>query len=319
MRIAVQDKGWVIDSKILEAHVDLKYLELSKSGRVKELISKLKDPKNFYEITVLEKISEFVKTNKDIEWTNVVERVLLALDNSCLEASRMEADGYKKMQDMMKNDLPIEVLKNLPDLTTWDDELNKDLNKTGEGINSNFIEIEKGIKDHLEGMNAPNLQIIDYSKRVYTILGESFNPGARPRCTFVCPRCRLPCNKSLGHYSEDSRHNCDHQPEGLVGIGWHGSNKLVGLSCSDMVERGHYIMFKDGAKPYSDFVKFYPDWMLPSEVNKKSRVRKYLFQKHNKAIADHYGCKESDSNNLEPRIISSIDELIDETLKKTKK
>ncbi|XP_063690953.1 interferon-induced very large GTPase 1-like [Bolinopsis microptera] len=319
VRISVQDKGWVTDSIILEAHVDLKYLELSKSGRVKELISKLNYPKNFYEETVLEKISEFVKTNKDIEWTNLVERVLLALENSCLEASRMDADGYRKMQDMMKNDLPIEVLKNLPDLTTWDDELNKDLNKTGEAFNSNFIEIEKSIKDHLEGMNVPNLQIINYSKRVYKILSENFNPGARPRCTFVCPRCLLPCSKSLGHYSEDSRHNCDHQPRGLVGVHWKESNKLVGFSCAESVARGDSIVFKDGDKLYADFDKIYPEWMLPCEVNKKSRVRKYLFQEHNKAIADYYGSNESDSDNLEPRIISSIDELIYETLKKTKK
>ena len=232
----------------------------------------------------------------------------------------MDADGYKKMQEMLKNDLPIEVLKNLPDLTTWDDELNKDLNRTGEGINKNFIEIENGIKNHLERINAPDLQIIDYSKRVNKILGENFNPGARPRCTAVCPQCRLPCNKSLGHYSEDSRHNCDHQPWGLVGGRWMVSNKLIGFSCSESVARGDYIIYNDGRQvPYTDFDKEFPEWMLPCEINKKSRVRKYLFQEHNKAIADYYSFKESSNDNLEPRIISSIDELIDETLKKTMK
>ena len=326
VQIAVQDKGWVTDSKILEAHVDLKYLRLSRHGRVDDLIRKLQNPKNFYEETVLEKIEEFVDKLKDMEWKNFIGKALLAVENSCLEGSRSKGDGYRKMKDMMKNDLHIEVLKKLPHLTTWDDRLNKDLNRTEEeSINMNFIEIGKGIKDRLDGINIdPNFQIKDCTMQVYTLLGENFNPGARPRCTAVCPNCRLPCNKSLGHYSQDSRHNCDHQPAGLVGVMWVKSNKLVGFSCSEMVATGRSMSFRNifdvkRSVPYADFDKEYPKWMLPCEVNKKSRVRKYLFQEHNKAIADHYGLNESDSNNLEPRIISSMEELIYETTKKIMK
>ncbi|KAL5248272.1 hypothetical protein ACHWQZ_G017452 [Mnemiopsis leidyi] len=73
VQIAVQDMGWVMDSKILQAHVDLKYLELSKARREIELIDKLSDPKNFYEETVLEKISQFVMMYKVEEWKILVD------------------------------------------------------------------------------------------------------------------------------------------------------------------------------------------------------------------------------------------------------
>ena len=317
--IAVQDMGWVVDSKILQAHVDLKYLHLSKAGNEYELIDKLKNSGDFYEETVLEKISEFVEMYEREEWKNLVEKTRVAVEHSGFEASRMTSDGYNKMKDVLKKELDPKILKHLPEFTTWDDGLNDDLNRPEDPVNANFLEIKDAIEEHIIGTVQPWLDTDECSEEVYRLLSENHNPGARPRCTAVCPRCRLPCNKSIGHYGEVSRHNCDHQPGGLVGIGWYKSNKLAGFSCAESVSRGHYMVYPDKEVPYAEFDKQFPEWMLPSEASATSRVRKYLLQRHNKAIAQYYNRNEPDVDNLNPWITASHEEIVQETLAKTKK
>ncbi|KAL5248271.1 hypothetical protein ACHWQZ_G017451 [Mnemiopsis leidyi] len=114
----------------------------------------------------------------------------------------MTSDGYKNMKKVLRNELDPKVLKHLPELTTWDDSLNNDLSRPEDSVNSNFIVIKDTIEKRLIESDVPSLNIMACSQEVYRLLGENFNPGARPRCTAVCPRCRLPCNKSIGHYSE---------------------------------------------------------------------------------------------------------------------
>ena len=319
VQIAVQDMGWVMDSKILEAHVDLKYLELSKAGEERKLIKELKYSGYFYEQTVLEKISDFVRRYDDTEWKNLVEKTRAAMEHSGFEASRMTSDGYIKMKEVLRNELDPKVLKYLPELTTWDDGLNDDLNRHEESINSNFTDIKDAIDKRLLQTDKPRLNVTACSNEVYRLLSENFNPGARPRCTAVCPRCRLPCNKSIGHYNEVSRHNCDHQQTGLVGVGYKHSKKLVGFSCAQAVSRGHFMVYPDKEVPYAEFDKQFPEWMLPSEASATSRVRNYLFQRHNKALAQYYNRNEADVDNLNPWITASHEEMVHETLEKTKK
>ena len=317
--IAVQDMGWVMDSKILQAHVDLKYLELSKAGKERDLIEKLCNSESFYGETVLEKISEFVNKYEVNEWKNLVEKTREAVEQSGFEASRITSDGYKKMKEVLKNELDPKVLKFLPEITMWDDGLNGDLNRPEDSVNSIFLEIKDAIKKRIIETDKPRLDMEACSEEVYRLLCENHNPGARPRCTAVCPRCRLPCNKSIGHYSEDSRHNCDHQATGLVGNKWIGSKKLVGFSCAESVSRGDAMVFPDKEVPYAEFDKKFPEWMLPSEATATSRVRKYLFQRHNKALAQYYDLIEPDIDNLNPLITASHEEMVHETLEKTKK
>ena len=319
VQVAVQDMGWVMDSKILQAHVDLKYLKLSKDGKEYELINKLDNSSDYYKETVLEKISEFVNMYEVEEWKNLVTKTRVAVEHAGFEASRIISDGYNKMRELLKNELDPNILIHLPELTTWYDGLNEDLHKPGNSVNSNFVDIKDEIDKRLLKVDRPSLDIMACSREVYRLLSDNFNPGARPRCTAVCPRCTLPCNKSVGHYSEVSRHNCDHQPGGLVGAGWKRSNKLVGFSCAESVSRGDLMVFPDKEVPFSEFDKQYPEWMLPSEASATSRVRKYLFQRHNKAIAKYYNRDEPDIDNLNPWITASHEEMVHETLEKTKK
>ena len=317
--IAVRDERWVGDWRILQAFVDLKYLELSKTGKVDELINELRQSKEFYLKTIHEKIGEVIPKYETDEWMNLIQKTCQAVDKAGLEASRELSHGYDLMKDVIKQELMGYVWKNVPELTTWDDRLNDDLSKPDQSPNLNFVEIKDAVIGRLMNIEKPTLDIQACKKQVYDLM------GTRPRCTEVCPICRLPCNRSMGHYKREghivmgTRHTCDHQPNGLVGTHWDGSKKLCGFSCAESVSRGHTMKIDEKIIPYTDFAKQYPDWMLPSEASVSSRVRKYLFQVHNKALAQHYQLEESDKDNFYPWMTETIEDMVYETKEKIEK
>ncbi|KDO26850.1 hypothetical protein SPRG_08141 [Saprolegnia parasitica CBS 223.65] len=130
-------------------------------------------------------------------------------------------------------------------------------------------------------------------KIIQVIRNEAYGAadGIMPRCGKPCPRCKCPCTKALGHVSstDGALHDTYHQPEGLTGVNWHGTNELVALSCATNVIKNCSVLFPSGKRSYKEFEAIYPGWALP-RVTKFLPLREYIFancqpelvQKYNK-------------------------------------
>lgn len=115
-------------------------------------------------------------------------------------------------------------------------------------------------------------------------------------CLEPCPWCCAPCYLPLREHHSNRGHQCIHQPKGVVGVHYRGTNKLTAISCVTSKRRGGSFIpdGHDTPIPYSDFHKHYPDWEpLPDDQGSEGYPGLLLevMKEFNNELAQHY-CRE---------------------------
>jgi len=121
-------------------------------------------------------------------------------------------------------------------------------------------------------------------------------------CLEPCPLCCAPCYLPLQEHSHQG-HQCIHQPDGVVGTHYHGTNRLSAISCVTHKRRGETFIIPGQDKPilYSDFHKHYPNWEpLPDDQGSEGYPGLLLevMKEFNNELAQHYCRKPTNLSTL---------------------
>ncbi|KAL3674846.1 hypothetical protein V7S43_000771 [Phytophthora oleae] len=113
--------------------------------------------------------------------------------------------------------------------------------------------------------------------------------GVMPRCGELCPKCKSPCTRELGHVTseEEKRHDSYHQPVGLVGMHLVNTHELVAGSCSFNANIRTFVHTDGKEYKYSDFDKVFPNWSLPVE-KEPLMLREHIFYNYQKELTSLY-------------------------------
>jgi hypothetical protein len=113
--------------------------------------------------------------------------------------------------------------------------------------------------------------------------------GVMPRCGELCPLCKSPCTRELGHVTkeEEKLHDSYHQPVGLVGIKHAETNELGPGSCSFNAKNGWRFKRSGEWHNFSDFDKVFPNWSLPVE-KEPLLLREHIFYNYQIDLASFF-------------------------------
>lgn len=129
----------------------------------------------------------------------------------------------------------------------------------------------------------------DESQRILReIQGDPSTDDAKPRCNHACSRCGAPCHRHTNH---EGHHDFHHQPKGLAGGRWNGSDLIVHETCHESCRRGDKMVFKDGTlHSYEEFPKLFNS-EVPHSQSQRNLLSEYLLCKYHNETAEYYGIK----------------------------
>eukprot|EP00794_Sanderia_malayensis_P004906 gene4906-5554_t len=280
-------KTWISSNEVMQAHVDLKLLSLSKARKGHDVVNAIANPIGFYNSVLSELILKEV--DQDITWRYFKTRTLSAVEDATSFASNSrQHERSEVFQHELTKRLDSCLKKHLP-ATTWF-ELNE---QKGKLKDDSITEIDKDIEGVLQSLSMPKLSNKDIFKEVKKSLAEDGMPQSQPRCEVPCPRCKMRCHKQMSHVAmspEEAKHDCKHQPEGLGGCYYFDGKKkgeLSDNSCRESVCQGERFLHQGTWHPYADFHIVFDSWKQP-ELIEVAKVRKYLFRHHQEELAEHY-------------------------------
>eukprot|EP00794_Sanderia_malayensis_P004911 gene4911-5557_t len=283
----IVDKTWISSNEVMQAHVDLKLLSLSKARKGHDVVNAIANPIGFYNSVLSELILKEVE--QDITWQYFKTRTLSAVEDATSFASNSrQHERSEVFQHELTTRLDSCLKKHLP-ATTWF-ELKE---QKGKLKNDSITEIGKKVNGILESLSMPKFSKEDIFKEIKTSLVEDGMPQSQPRCEVPCPRCKMRCHKQMSHVAmtpEEAKHDCKHQPKGLAGVYYvDGKEKdeLSDNSCRESVCQGERFLHQGTWHPYADFHIVFDSWKQP-ELIEVAKVRKYLFRHHQEELAEHY-------------------------------
>jgi hypothetical protein len=115
------------------------------------------------------------------------------------------------------------------------------------------------------------------------------NSSLKPRCCEPCPICKCPCDQAANH---ETKHRTCHQPGGLVGLHWIGTDRLVQYSCFESVTRKDRFKL-DSMNEYRSYEEYhlqFQDWEQPVR-SLPLKLREYILTTFNEQIAEFYHLK----------------------------
>jgi hypothetical protein len=108
--------------------------------------------------------------------------------------------------------------------------------------------------------------------------------------------CKSLCIEAANHDTKEKPHDAIHQPKGVAGLSYRGSEKLVPTTCSESYEKDRvFYLSKDDTVEYKfrDFATVFPGWKDP-RINEELPLREYILATYNKEIAKKYNLKPAD-------------------------
>jgi hypothetical protein len=142
----------------------------------------------------------------------------------------------------------------------------------------------------LDVIDIMTTQPVDVTRSVLTYIKDrahGASSGIMPRYGELCPICKSPCTRELGHVTseEEKCHDSYHQPLRLVGVRHVSTNELVPGSCSFNAKNRMRFKHSDGKwYAYSKFDKVLPNWSQPVE-KKPLLLREHVFYNYQYDLA----------------------------------
>ncbi|KAM5151719.1 interferon-induced very large GTPase 1-like [Mantella aurantiaca] len=141
-----------------------------------------------------------------------------------------------------------------------------------------------------EILNDMNSLEIDYILSMVTLKPQDQLFKRVFGCGKLCPFCKVPCE--AGGHDHTEHFASVHRPQGLVGYKDLNTNILCKSICStDVVGNGCFRNSNTNwvDKPYKDYSKFYPDWVIQSDPGiHASDYWKFVFKEINDQLTKEY-------------------------------
>lgn len=340
----LHQEAWIIDSQMLMAHADLDLLELIDAGKTDEVIHKVTNSSKHYQEIVNRLIQQNITSCLQNQLDNYHSSLNLVFRDTVITTKaysnpvcdKHEQDEAKISQGRTKCFLT-RLIRNLQvyELPVMFADAVRTLNyENYVYCDGEPVEIwEKMTKDLLETvLKEIHLKLIEDESQtiIESILDKMINneksEAVKMRCSEPCPICKMPCKRDLGHTnsSDDSirRHDCNHQPAGLGGIGWErperpGYLQLTYKSCSNHAADNNQFEKEGKWYAFKTFANHFP-WLTPRLTNEAlHEVRQYIFYNYQQQLAAHYGllpCSDIPStfNHQLPALKLSLTKIINE-------
>lgn len=308
-------EAWIVDSRMLMAYADFDLLEMASAEKIDEVIDKVTNSSKHYEEIVKRLIQQKVIDCAQNKWDDYYASLELVFRDTIIKTevyhnpacSKNEKDESKISQGRTKSFLE-ELIKNLQNYlfpVIVADNVRSLNHKNYEHCDGEPIEIwEKIAKDILETMpKKSQFELSDAESEIIIkgvldkMMDHEKNETVKMRCSEPCPLCKMPCKRDLDHInsSDDSvrRHDCDHQPAGLGGVGWEKADRpgylqLTHKSCSNHVTDDDQFEKEGKWYPLKTFANHYP-WLTPRLTTETlHKVRQYIFYNYQRQLATYY-------------------------------
>ncbi|CAK9275492.1 unnamed protein product [Sphagnum jensenii] len=298
----LQDEAWVLNWKIMRAHLDLHLVALMEVEETDELLQCVGDGALHYR-RVLHNLIQIAIQKEHIEenilWKRFVKSIQEAIISAYIltQTSNDRSKSTKFIQGLKRNlanDVKSPELAKSISLVH-----NSDVySKTEEVID--FEKVAKTVCVGVERVQI-NLTSCEIEEMVGMVKERMINCAsevAKQRCEATCPHCQLTCVHPEGH---DAKHNTLHQPAGLAGSRYTESSKLVHRTCSQSVALDETFRFHLSSEtkitvPFEDFEKYYPNWTVPTEGLGTVEVREHIFAHYQRELITKYPSAKINSN-----------------------
>ncbi|RUP50410.1 hypothetical protein BC936DRAFT_139201, partial [Jimgerdemannia flammicorona] len=286
----LKTRQWVLDPKIMQAHLDLDLLNMLERGeesRVLEIFNPEASRKHYQKV----QHNLICKTMQSVlqpQWNLFRSQVISSLKDAAVKAKRAESRRAAKFLSALRTSLAnllmttylsLKVQSGGSDFDSCDGE-------TPDVFDRVQQDVANRIGEHMPTISSAKLEEL-CSKVLQYLIDRQNSQDIRPRCGHPCPRCRSPCILSANHEADNLKHDTYHQPEGLMGVYWSGDMTVAAESCTRNVQRDHWMKHEEKSYKYTAFESVYPDWKLPSIVH-RLKLREYIFYNYQATIASEY-------------------------------
>ena len=285
LKTTVAQKKWIRDSDILGAYIDNEKIQILENYGIDSLLGNISSANQFYEKCVEKLIQTIINESVEEKWTMFYNDTKNALDYAKDSAKKSSKNCLQTFLDKLKNSsstLPEEIKSNIPSRS----EIYGNVTDQEKDIFDTIVtNIMKAIPENPESkLNGNESQTI-----LKKIRQDPATDSAKPRCNHACALCGAPCFKHANH---TDYHDFYHQPAGISGVRYAGTNRIVHDTCHESyVKKLRFTI--DGGRSYHDFTEFPTllKYETPVSGGKRNLLSEYLMGKYHKKIAEYYGLK----------------------------
>ena len=266
----------------MQAHIELDLIaKMKKQEKRNVLASIYNSPKHYNEVFTTLVVERSRKKDMGNKLVDSIKEAVKSTTTSIKQGKDNFGISFRKSHDDL---LPPELLKKFP-AGVWDEvEKQEDSHSLSK---RDWIEIGTEIQKNVEQWKqemAPALADEKLCGFVKDQLERERGRTAttRERCPVPCPHCKMLCINSAGHETYEQSnlgklHDTHHQPKGLCGRHWTGTDELSETTCTESVINGDRFRRNGYWISYKVWCTVHPSWALPNIVDKKHKLLEYIF------------------------------------------
>lgn len=295
----VRQSQWLHDGKILRKYLDLHLICLLENNELDSTLEFIHKPQELYAIVMKNLVKESVPSLPH-NWATFIgllkTRIKSAVETAILSPSGRAKKFVDDMHRECIDEFQSRVLGRSLLIDCGDDFRECDKEDANELFGKTIIDELVKVLDVSCLPKEDETFAIEISPKVIQHMKN--DRSVKPRCDASCPKCRSLCFLNASHNTSFVKHDTVHQPSGIVGASYEGTQELVYKTCNQSTVDNEKFKFKEKWEYYRDFCKVFPDWREPSIVEEWP-LREYILANYNKDIAKK--CKKQPSSNIPPR------------------
>jgi hypothetical protein len=293
----IRNERWLYDARIMQKHMDLYLIELLEDKQLDKVLVHLGNPKEFYAEVLHRLIAEKI-VNVDDERQSFINH----LRQSIVKVAAIEFDKGRAQtfvdqlrKEFLEGYLQSETLGSAF-LIDCSDEYEDCDNEDPKEFQNACLTESMQVMDKQASIQDEKQYAKELSPKVVRYMITLNDKAALPRCDECCRLCKSLCIEAVNHDTKEKPHDAIHQPSGVIGHRYLGSDKLVPTTCSQSYEKDqsfflngdHTIFYK-----YRDYATVFPGWKDP-RIHEELPLREYILATYNEEIAKKYNLKPAD-------------------------
>jgi hypothetical protein len=293
----IRNERWLYDARFMQKHMDLFLIELLEDQQLDKVLDYIRHPKEFYAVVLHRLIAEKI-VNVDDEWQSFINHLTQSITKAAaveVEKGRAQTFVDQLRKEFLDGYLQSEILGTafaIDCSNEYEDCDNEETDKFQNACLTKLMQVLKGEASIQDEKNYAK----ELSPKVVQYMITLNDKAALPRCNECCRRCKSLCIEAANHDTKEKPHDAIHQPHGIAGFHYYGSDKLSSKTCSQSYEQdeGFYLNGDYTVSyKYRDFATVFPGWKDP-RINEELPLREYIMAKYNEEIAKKYEAKPAD-------------------------
>jgi hypothetical protein len=312
----IRNQRWLYDARFMQKHMDLHLIDLLERNELDQVLDCIRNPQTFY-ADVLHLLIAQKFPNLDEEWQTFRNHLRYAIKKAAaVEVDKERAQTFvdQLRKEFLDGYLQSEILGSAFRIDCsgeYEDCDNEEKKEFKEACLTKLIEVvekQEAIKDKNKYSKQLSPKVVQHMKNVN-------DKAALPRCDFCCRLCYSLCIEAANHDTQDRPHDAVHQPGGVAGGYYLGTDELDHMTCSQSYEEENSFYLNGDLTvpyPYRDYAKVFSGWKDP-RINEELPLRQYILATYNKEIAEIYNYKPSTEipPSYSSRTLSSIKEQLE--------